>query len=311
MLANVWPGLELRHLLALQTVAQTGAFGRAAEQLGYTQSAMSQHIAALEGLVGQRLVERARGQSGVELTEAGRLLLAHADAILARLRAAHADFAAFGQGALGTLRVGTYQSVSTHILPSLMREFSAAWPNVQVQLSEPSSQELLPMVERGEMDLTFEVLPLADGPFDALELLRDPYVLLVAAASPLARRKQPPSPREIARLPLISYRSPREAALLEGLVRGHGSEPRVIFRSDDNGAVQGMVGAGLGVALVPALAVDTRDPGVVAVPLGSSVPPRVLCLVWHRDRYRSPAARAFVETAQAVSAELDAEAIAA
>jgi DNA-binding transcriptional LysR family regulator len=85
--------------------------------------------------------------------------------------------------------------------------------------------------------------------------------------------------------------------LLEGLVRGQGSDPRVIFRSDDNGAVQGMVRAGLGVALVPTLAVDTRDPGVVALPLGQTVPARVLCLVWHRDRYRSPAARAFVDAA--------------
>src|ERR1700737_4807378 len=220
MPANIWPGLELKHLLALHAVAQTGTFGRAAHQLGYTQSAMSQQIAALESLVGQRLVERSRGQAHVELTEAGRLLLAHTDAILARLRAARADFAAFGQGALGVLRVGTYQSVSTRILPGLMREFSAAWPQVEVQLNEPSSADLLPMVERGELDLTFEVLPIADGPFETLELLRDPYVLLVAADSPLARRKQPPSPREIARLPLIGFRSPREAALLQGLVRG-------------------------------------------------------------------------------------------
>src|ERR1700736_4643016 len=170
MLANVWPGLELRHLIALQTVAAAGTFGRAAAQLGYTQSAMSQQIAALEALVGQRLIERSRGQPSVEFTEAGRLLLAHANAIIARLEAAHADFAAFGQGALGALRVGTYQSVSTRILPGLMREFSAAWPDVEVQLHEPSSHELLPMVERGELDLTFEVLPLAEGPFEAVEL---------------------------------------------------------------------------------------------------------------------------------------------
>src|SRR5216684_46064 len=168
MSSNVWPGLELKHLLALHTVAQTGTFGRAALQLGYTQSAMSQQIATLEALIGHRLVERRRGQSGVELTEAGRLLLAHADSILAHLRAAHADFVAFGQGALGALRVGTYQSVSTRILPSLMREFSAAWPRVEVRLSEVSSQDLLPLVERGELDLTFDVVPIAHGPFDTV-----------------------------------------------------------------------------------------------------------------------------------------------
>src|ERR1700694_1188478 len=161
MQANVWSGLELRHLIALQAVAHQGTFGRAAAQLGYTQSAMSQQIAALEDLVGQRLIERARGQPSVDLTEAGRLLLAHADAVLARLQAAQADFDAFGQGALGVLRVGTYQSVSTHILPALMRDFSAAWPHVEVSLTEAPSDDLLPLVERGELDVTFEVLPLA------------------------------------------------------------------------------------------------------------------------------------------------------
>src|ERR1700686_693102 len=115
MAANVWRGLELRHLIALQTVSQAGTFGRAADQLGYTQSAMSHQIASLEALVGQRLVERSRGQPSVELTEAGRLLLAHANAVIARLEAAHADFSAFGKGELGVLRVGTYQSVSTRI----------------------------------------------------------------------------------------------------------------------------------------------------------------------------------------------------
>ena len=169
-----------------------------------------------------------------------------------------------------------------------MREFSAAWPHVEVQLTEVLSDDLLPLVERGELDLSFEVLPLAEGPFEAVELLHDPYVLLVAADSPLAQTRQPPTPRELAGLPLISYRNTRESMLLEELVRGHGKQPRVVFRSDDNGAVQGMVAAGLGVALVPALAVDVRDPGVVALPFGDAVPPRVLCLVWHRDRYRSP-----------------------
>lgn len=304
MPATIWAGLELRHLFALRAVAQAGTFGRAAADLGYTQSAMSQQIASLEALVGQRLVERSRGQPRVELTEAGRLLLAHANAILARLQAAHADFAAFGQGALGVLRVGTYQSVSTRILPLLMRDFSAAWPRVEVRLSEVSSQDLLPLVERGELDLTFEVLPIAQGPFEALEVLRDPYVLLVAADSPLARRKQLPGPRELARLPWISFRHSAEEERFASLIRGQSEAPRVIFRSDDNGAVQGMVGAGLGVALVPALAVDLRDQAVVALPLGDAVPPRALCLVWHRDRFRSPAAREFVDTAVRVCRQL-------
>ena len=302
--ANLWRGLELRHLVALQAVAQAGSFGRAAEELGYTQSAVSQQIAALEALIGERLVERSRGQATVLLTEAGQLLLRHAEAVVARLEAAYADFAAFGEGALGVLRVGTFQSVSTRVLPAIIRDFSAAWPRVEVRLSEVPTNELLALVERGELDLTFEALPLAEGPFESVELLRDPYVLVVGAGSPLARLPRAPSLPEIASLPLISYRDCRHQAHQERLLRGLGVEPRVVFRSDDNGAVQGMVAAGLGVALVPTLAVDERDPNVVVLPLGEDVPPRVLSLVWHRDRYRSPAARAFAEAAVRLCREI-------
>src|ERR671937_348312 len=131
MEADRWAGLELRHLLALDAVAREGSFGRAAVALGYTQSAISQQIAALERIVGERLVERPGGPRPVSLTDAGELLLRHADAIVAR----------------------------------------------------------------GELDLTFADLPLVDGPFDAVELLRDPYALVVAADSPLADRSAPPSTR--------------------------------------------------------------------------------------------------------------------
>ena len=302
---TVWAGLELRHLHALQAVAELGSFGRAAEQLGYTQSAVSQQIAALEAIVGERLVERSRGHPTVDFTEAGALLLRHIAAMLARLAAAQADLSAFAEGQLGVLRVGTYQSVSTHILPPLMREFSTAWPRVEVRLTEVAGHELLGLVERGELDLSFEMLPLADGPFEVRELIEDPHVLLVAADHPLARRRDPPSLSDIAPLPLISYRDySHSGTRLEELLRGRVAEPRVVFRSDDNGAVQGMVGAGLGVALVPALAVDTRDRAVVALRLTEAVPPRVLCLVWHRDRYRSPAARAFADAAARLCREI-------
>src|SRR5215216_1707995 len=95
-------GVELRHLLALRAVAREGSFGSAARALGYTQSAVSQQIAGLERAVGERLVERPGGPRPVSLTEAGRLLLRHADAIVARMQAAQADLAAYSQGAAGT-----------------------------------------------------------------------------------------------------------------------------------------------------------------------------------------------------------------
>src|SRR5438552_16409076 len=111
-----WLGLELRHLIALKAVADEGSFGRAARHLGYTQSAISQQIAMLERIVGMQLLERPGGPKPVSLTEAGELLLKHADAITAQLQAAQADVAALAAGEAGPLRVGTYQSISWRLL---------------------------------------------------------------------------------------------------------------------------------------------------------------------------------------------------
>src|ERR687886_161255 len=184
-----WLGIELRHLLALEAVAREGSFGKAAASLGYTQSAVSQQIAMLERIVGQRLVERPGGPRPVSLTEAGRLLLTHAEAIAARLAAAQADLTALSGGEAGVLRVGVFQSVGQRILPELMRRFLKAWPKVEVALTESADDaELLSLVERGDLDLAFADLPLTDGPFDSVELLRDPYVLVVPADSELAHR---------------------------------------------------------------------------------------------------------------------------
>ncbi|HVM17205.1 MAG TPA: LysR family transcriptional regulator [Gaiellaceae bacterium] len=305
MESDRWLGVELRHLAALQAVAEERSFGRAARRLGYTQSAVSQQIATLERVVGERLLERPGGPRPVSLTEAGRLLLRHAAAIVARLDAARADLAALSAGEAGTLRVGTYQSVGQRIVPTLMRRFSAAWPAVEVTLTETNTdEELVALIERGDLDLTFADFRLWDGPFDARDLLDDPYLLLVQRGSPLAARRRPPTLAEIAELPLIGFRQCRSTALLESHFHEAGLRPRFVFRSDDNGTVQAMVGAGLGVAVMPRLTVNLVDPSTVALQLGDAVPPRRIVLVWHRDRYRSPAAHAFVELAAEVCAAL-------
>src|SRR5690348_5631184 len=175
MQTDEWIGLELRHLLALKAVAEEGSFGRAARRLGYTQSAISQQIAVLERIVGQRLVDRPGGPRPISLTEAGELLLTHADAIAARLRAAQADLSALGAGDAGPLRIGTYQSVGARIIPTLLRRFRTEWPQIDVTLVESGDdRELLGLVESGEVDLSFVVYPIDSGPFQAVELMRDP-----------------------------------------------------------------------------------------------------------------------------------------
>jgi len=307
-----WLGLDLRHLVALKTIADEGSFGKAAERLGYTQSAISQQIATLERIVGLRLIERPGGPRPISLTEAGRILLRHAEAIQARLLAAKADMSALEAGDAGRLRVGTFQSVGTRVLPTLLRRFSDTHSGVEIVLRESVDEaELLELVERGELDLTFWTLPVAPGPYDSVELLRDPYVLVVPAGSPLAALKRTPTLKEISLQPLIGFNRCSAMDQVESQLAASGRAPNIVFRSDNNGTVQGLVGAGVGISVSPLLTVDEDDPSVALVDLQGRIPPRVIGLVWHHDRHLSPAAEEFVQTASAVCRELGAEPAAA
>ena len=312
MEADRWLGLDLRHLVALKTIADEGSFGRAAEKLGYTQSAVSQQIATLERIVGLRLVERPGGPRPISMTEAGHVLLRHADAIQARLLAAKADMNALEAGDAGRLRIGTFQSVGVRILPTLLRSFSEQHPAVDVVLRESrTSGELLGLVECGDLDLTFWTLPASPGPYESVELLSDPYVLVVPAGSPLAGLKRAPTLKEIGLHPLIGFNRCTAMDEVESRLAATGRPPNVVFRSDNNGTVQGLVGAGVGIAVTPLLTVDEDDPNVAVIDLQGRIDPRVIGLVWHADRHRSRAADAFVESAIAVCSELAVEPAAA
>jgi DNA-binding transcriptional LysR family regulator len=299
-----WLGVELRHLAALEAIAEHGSFGRAAAALGYTQSAVSQQLATLERLVGERLVERPGGPRPVELTEAGRLLLHHAEAIVARLQAARADMEALSAGEAGTLRVGAFQSAGARILPEVLRRYTAAWPRVEVRLEEAEDDSLLSQIEHGDLDLAFVMLPVENAALETVELVRDPYVLVTQAGSPLARATTPPTFREIGAMPLIGYRTCLGGQQIEERLRAAGVAPRMAFRSDDNLTLQAMVATGIGIALVPRLTVNEADNRIAVIDLADRVPPRLIGLAWHRDRYRSPAALAFVDAARELCSEL-------
>jgi molybdate transport repressor ModE-like protein len=300
-----WLGVEVRHFAALDAVAREGSFGRAAERLGYTQSAVSQQIATLERIVGETLVERPGGPRAVSLTEAGKLLLRHAEAIVARLDAARADITALRAGETGTLRVATYQSVGARVLPGVMRRFLADWPGIELGLSEPTTDpELYASIESGEVDLAFGSPPLPDGPFEAVELMSDPYVLLVPVDSPLAERSSA-SLDDLGDHVLIGSNTCASGLVVEEALRERGYDVEYAFRSDDNGTLQGLVAAGFGVALTPILAVAPGDERVRAIRLVPKVPRRKVAVIWHRDRHRSPAARAFIEIAREVSADVE------
>jgi len=217
-------------------------------------------------------------------------------AIVAQLDAAQADLDAFAEGAAGPLRLGIYQSVGARILPGLIRRFKQDWPRVEVSVREEiDASDLLRLLEHGELDLTFADLPLPEGPFESEEVLRDPYVLLVQADSELGKRDSAPSFRELSGVPIVTWRHVGEH---ESYLRGRVPDLNIVFRSDDNGTLVGLVAEGLGVAVVPQLVVNPRNPAYVALPFGNRIPPRHLAIVWHRDRFRSAATESFVELAK-------------
>jgi DNA-binding transcriptional LysR family regulator len=305
MSANDWASIELRHLLALRAVARTGSFSRAAEELGYTQSAISQQIAMLERFVGIPLFERRGGRRQVILSEAGKLLLRHAGAVIDRFQSARADLAAFAEGAKGTLRIGAYESVSARILPAILGVFAAKWPKVAIDLIDSEDDELLPRVEAGELDLAFvmDSEALTDR-FKTTELLRDPYVLLLPVASPLAAKDIVPLD-DLAGSRFVGQNMMTCQRYLEESLRRAGFEADIALRSSDNATVQGLVAAGLGVAIVPLLTVDESDPKVAVRQFDPPIGPRTIVIANHPDRYLSPAAESFLDTAREVGAELD------
>jgi molybdate transport repressor ModE-like protein len=297
-----WIGVELRHLVTLRAVAEERSLAAAARRLGYSQPAVSQQLAALERLLEARLVERRGGIREASLTDAGRLVLAHAAAILARAKAADAELRELKSGAVGTVRLGLFPSVGARIVPPLLQRFAERWPGVDVQLVEdPSDRKLLDQVEAAELDLAFAMLPLEEGPFAAIETLRDPYIVLVSANSRLAKRKRPLRPWELADLPLIGFRHTQ--AYPQDFLEAHGISPGARFRSDDNETVVGLVAAGMGAALVPRLTVDPARADVVQLTIGGDLPARSIALVWHRDRTPTPAARDLIDIASALGSD--------
>lgn len=311
--ANGFRSLELRHLVAFEAVARHRSFTAAADDLGYTQSAVSQQISDLERIAGTRVFIRFSGPRPVELTEAGRVLLAHAHPILARMEAIHVDMEALAQGAVGDLRVGTFQSAATRLLPPLLLAFRQAWPRVEVALFESGSHdEIDTQVERGALDLAFTHPPIPEGvPLAYTDLLSDPYLLVVGRDHPLTGRRRPTSLKDLGEIDLVGYRVCRAHAEVERYLRSRGVEPRVVFRAEDNQLLQGLAARGVGAAIMPTLAVDPSRADTAVLDLAELIPNRRIGLVWHRDRFQTPAAKAFVALARTAAESLASELAAA
>ena len=283
-----WLGIELRHLAALQAVAEARSFVRAARQLGYTQSAISNQIATLERLVDARLVERARGGSSVALTETGRLLYEHALVLMARLQAARADVAAADAGAAGTLKVGFFQSVGVGALPRVINSFHERSPGVHVDLELGGAERLQQeLVAAGLLDLAFVSAPLRVATLASAHLFDDPFVLLLPPGEPW-NGVPSFSERPLLALKPCGVQQRHEAALLP-----RGARARLNW-IEDAATIQELVARGCGYGLLPRLAVREAEVSLHVL----DGPVRQIHLVWQRERAPNPTLLQFVEAAR-------------
>jgi DNA-binding transcriptional LysR family regulator len=285
-----WLRIEIRHLAALAAVARESSFSGAADGLGYVPSAVAQQIGFLERVVGDRLVERAGRPRSSSLTEAGAVLVGHAGDILARLRAAKEEIDAIAHDVPRPPALGVSSTLAGRAAGQLLvaATGAAGWS----RLERAPAPGVLAAVARGDLDAALVELPVAGGPFFAVEMLREPYALAV----PRGARDADPTDA-LARRPLVAL----DACRATDAVRAAHSAPASPYRAATAAGALAFVRAGVAVAVLPEGDVPPRDDGVRLLAL-PGVPPRVAGLAWHRDRDDCPAVRALRAAAASAAA---------
>ena len=282
----------------LREVAAQGSFSAAAEALNFTQSAISQHVAALERESGTKLVER--GSRGVRLTEAGR-------ARVARIECAEEELAALAGLRGGRLRLACFQSAGATLVPRAVAEFHRRHPDVELSMIEAEPDAAGTALKAGEIDLAlvydFEALPgMLNGELELTHLVDDRYEAIVPKDHRLADKRQLRL-SDLAEEPWIAStdacgcRQITERACLDA-----GFEPRVAFEADETLAAQALVAAGVGVTMLPRLALTTVHPAVAARSIARP-PVRRVWVARLEGSFVSPASEAMVQILQDVAEE--------
>jgi DNA-binding transcriptional LysR family regulator len=286
----------------LREVAVRGSFSAAAEALSFTQSAVSQQIAALEREAGTTLVQRSA--RGVRLTEAGEAVVRHAEAIMARLAEAEAELEAIAGLRGGRLRMASFESAGSTLMPLAIAGFRAKHPAVELSLSLAEPEDCVPQLRSGELDLAivFEsaVVDQVDG-IERVHLLEDPMYLALPSDHPLAHRRRLRL-EDLAGEAWIAGAADCECnRLISRACAMAGYQPRIAFQTDDYTAMQGFVAAGVGVSLIAELGLRTIRDDIVVRDLGRDTPVRQIYAATLADGYRAPATQAMVEILREVA----------
>jgi DNA-binding transcriptional LysR family regulator len=300
--------LDTNRLRVLCEVARLGSFSAAAGSLSYTPSAISQQISALEREVGVGLVER--GARGATLTDAGSVLVRHAKEILGRMAAAEDELEAMLGLRTGRLRLGSFATAAAAFVPRAITEFRREHPAVDVGLIEADPDEATDALRAYELDLALIYkFPLEPAPdlagLDYVPLLDDRLNVALPSDHRLAKRKRLKL-ADLAEEPWVQgVHRGTTVGVLPAACRAAGFEPRIVFRSDDHAAVQGSVAAGLGVAVVPAMTLQTARRDIVMRPLvvEGDLLRREVGVAVRAHALRPPAVVAMVEVLSSVSGE--------
>jgi len=298
--------IDVRRLQMLRAVAREGSLSAAARALGYTQPAVSHHIARLEDEVGTALLTRLG--RGVQLTDAGLALVEHADAVLSRLSAAEEDVAAIAGLRAGRVRLAAFPSGSATLMAGALTRLRAAHPGVEVSFTEAEPEASIPLLREGELDLVLGFTYAAVGTRDPRELtvvplLRDPAHAVLPACHPAAAGDGPLALEALAGETWIAGCERCRGHLMHEAAEA-GFTPRIAFATDDHLTVQSLIAAGLGVSLLPALALCSARRDDVAVRTVAGDPARTVEVVMPAADRRPPAVTAMLAALQAAGEAL-------
>lgn len=301
--------MELKQLRVLQAVGETGSFSAAADQLEYTQPAVSKIVATLERQLGTTLVDR--GIRPLRLTEAGSALAGRAAAAFEQITAAELEVEAIANLSAGSLRLGTFSSAGAAIVVDALRAFRNSYPDVDVSITEigmPSA--ITRSLRRGDLDLgvSFDYPEINDTFADDLavvHLLDDPFDVVV----PLGHGLEGGQTIRFADLSAESWLLGDFGAdspsfqMIDRRCRDAGFDPNVTYRINDCQMAQALVAAGEGIALLPRIMLQATHPRVAIRPLATDPPMRRISAVRLATRYLTPATERFIELLQSASAE--------
>jgi DNA-binding transcriptional LysR family regulator len=296
--------LSVVGLQVVREVARAGSFTTAAERLGYTQSAVSRQVGLMERAAGEVLFQR--HPRGVRPTEAGEIVVRHADAVLAELEATHQDLDDLGARPRGRVRVGAFSTALGALVPRAIAAFSSRDQRTEVVLREGTSTSLIARAADGRLDLAI-VTPSFEMPavLEVTTLLEDPLLVAMSRNHPLAGRTSVPADA-LRDEHWISAGTESRSTLL-GVWSGSAWEPKTVYVARDWNAKLGLATAGLGITVVPGLAVPTLPPSLAVVRIDDPAATRTTALVARRDAPPDPHVHLIAEALRDSGAEIAAE----